>query len=125
MPACQHTSSLYDRAVQSRGRWARWGIGGYATLALACTAAWLLLGSQAAERNGLRRELFLVNGFVGQPFRQEVSAGITLGFLDDDERLPRERFGVRWRGWSAPSDRLRPFAAHRLFQDRPSMLGTR
>ena len=191
MPACQHPSPLYDRAVQSRGRWARWGIGGYATLALACTAAWLLLGSQAAERNGLRRELFLVNGFVGQPFRQEVSEGISLDFLHDDERLPRQRFGVRWRGywyvpddgpivihgegddwltvhvdgelvlrryppdqmhlatgtitlpagvhellieyeqeggayaldvrWSPPSDRMRPFATHRLFHEPPSM----
>ena len=155
------------------------------------TAAWLLLGSQAAERTGLRRELFLQNDFVGRPFREEVSESISLDFLDDDERLPRERFSVRWRGnwyvpddglivihgegddwlnvhidgelvlrryppdqmhlatrtvtlaagvhellieyeqeggayaldvrWSPPSDRIRSFAAHRLFQDPPSM----
>ena len=117
MPACQHASPLYDRTVQSLGHRARWGIGGYATLALACTAAWLLLGSQAAERNGLRRELFLVNGFVGQPFRQEVSDGISLDFLDDDERLPRQRFGVRWRGyWYVPDDG--PLVIHGEGDDR-------
>ena len=117
MPACQHASPLYDRTVQSLGHRARWGIGGYATLALACTVAWLLLGSQAAERNGLRRELFLVNGFVGQPFRQEVSDGISLDFLDDDDRLPRQRFGVRWRGyWYVPDDG--PLVIHGEGDDR-------
>ena len=162
-------------------------MGAYAATALASTAAWLLLGSQAAERTGLRRELVLANGFAGRPFRQEVSKGISLHFLDDDNRL-RERFSVRWRGywyvpdgglleihgagddwltlyvdgavvlrryppdqmhravgmvtleagvhdllieyqqeagayaldvrWSPTSDRIQPFSAHRLFQDR-------
>ena len=63
-------------------------MGAYAATALATTVAWLLLGSQAAQRTGLQRELFLTNGFVGQPFRQEVRAGI-----------------VRW---SPPSDRTQP-----------------
>ena len=77
----------------------------YAAAVLTCTAAWLLTGSQAAERTGLRRELFLTNGFVGQPFRQDVSENISLDFLDDDERLPRQRFGVRWYGyWYVPDD---------------------
>ena len=74
-------------------------MGAYAATALACTAAWLLFEAQASERTGLRRELYLSNGFVGKPFRPEVSAGISLDFLDDDERLPRERFSVRWRGY--------------------------
>ena len=89
--------------MQLRSRWAWWGIGGYTAAALTCTAAWLLLGLQAAERNGLQRELFLVNGFVGRPFRQDVSEDISLDFLQDDDRLPRQRFGVRWRGyWYVP-----------------------
>ena len=166
-------------------------MGAYAATALASTVAWLLLGSQAADRTGLQRELFLANGFAGRPFRQEVSEGISLDFLDDDQRLPRQRFGVRWRGywyvpdggpivihgegddrlnvhvdgelvlrryppgemhraagivalaagvhellieyeqeggayaldvrWSPPSDRMRPFATHRLFHEPPSM----
>ena len=73
----------------------------------ACTAAWLSLGSQAAERTGLRRELFRANGFAGRPFRQEVSEGISLDFLHDDARLPRRFFSARWRGyWYVPDDRL-------------------
>ena len=96
---------LYYRPVQRRNRWAHWATGAYVATALGITVTWLLLGSQAAQRTGLQRELFLTNGFVGQPFRQEVSAGISIGFLDDDERLPRERFGVRWRGyWYVPDD---------------------
>ena len=80
-------------------------MGAYAAAGLACTATWLLIGSQAAERTGLRRELFLTNGFVGQAFRHEVSEDISLDFLDDDERLPR--LGVRWRGyWYVPDDGL-------------------
>ena len=79
--------------------------------------AWLLLGSAAAERTGLRRDLFLTNGFVGQPFRQEVGEGISLDFLDDDQRLPRQRFGVRWHGyWYLADDG--PIAIHGEGDDR-------
>ncbi|MXZ71398.1 MAG: hypothetical protein F4Z04_07825 [Acidobacteria bacterium] len=85
-----------------RGRWLRWGLGAYGAVALACTAAWLIVGPQAAERTGLRRELFLGNGFAGQPFRDEVSENISLDFLAEDERL-RRYFSVRWRGyWYVP-----------------------
>ena len=42
---------------RKRGRWVLWGIGAYGAAALACTAAWLVIGPQAAERTGLRREL--------------------------------------------------------------------
>ena len=53
----------------------------------------------------LRRELYLSNQLCGAPFRQAVSQGISLDFLDDDGRLPRERFSVRWRGyWYVPDD---------------------
>ena len=176
---------------RKRGRWVLWGIGAYGAAALACTAAWLVIGPQAAERTGLRRELFLVNRFAGPPLRTEVSDGISLDFLDEDERFPRRHFSARWRGywyvpaggsiaihgagddwlslhidgelvlrryppdqmhwatevvtlaagahellveyeqeagahalnlaWSPPSDRMRPFAGHRLFQRPPSM----
>ena len=176
---------------RKRGRWVLWGIGAYGAAALACTAAWLVIGPQAAERTGLRRELFLVNRFAGAPLRTEVSDGISLDFLDEDERFPRRHFSARWRGywyvpdggsiaihgagddwlslhidgelvlrryppdqmhwatevvtlaagahellveyeqeagahalnlaWSPPSDRMRPFAGHRLFQRPPSM----
>ena len=176
---------------RKHGRWVRWGFGAYGAVALACTAAWLVIGPQAAERTGLQRELFLVNRFAGQPLRTEVSDGISLDFLDEDERFPRRHFIARWRGywyvpdggsiqihatgddwlnfyidgelvlrryppdemhraaeiveleagahellveygqeagayeldvgWSSPSDRLRRFAGHRLFQSPPSM----
>lgn len=161
------------------------------TVALAVTAAWLLLGSRADERTGLQRELFLATGFAGAPFRTEVSDNISLDFVDEDEHFPRRRFSARWRGywyvpdggpitlhgsgddwlnvhidgqpvltryppdemhrasevvaldagahellieyeqaggayaldlhWSLPSDRLRRFAGHRLFQQPPTM----
>lgn len=174
-----------------RGRWVLLAFGAYGAAALACTAAWLVIGPQAAERTGLRRELFLVNRFAAPPLRTEVSAGISLDFLDEDERFPRRNFSARWRGywyvpeggsiqihgvgddrlsvhidgelvlrryppdqmhriaetveleagahellieyeqeagayeldlrWSRLSDRLRPFAGHRLFQRLPSM----
>ena len=186
-----YNAPLYHRAVRPGIRRVRWGIGVYAVVALACTAAWLFLASQAAERTGLRRQLFLQNQFGGRPYSDEISAGISLDFLEEDERLPRRRFGVRWRGywyvpddgtieihgegddrlnvhvdgelvlrryppedmhratgqvtlaagvhellieyeqeggayaldvrWSPPSDRIRPFAPHRLFHERPSM----
>ena len=176
---------------RKRGRWVLWGIGAYGAAALACTAAWLVIGPQAAERTGLRRELFLVNRFAAPPLRTEVSDGISLDFLDEDERFPRRHFSARWRGywyvpdggsiaihgagddwlniyidgelvlrryppdqmhwatevvtlaagphemlveyeqeegvhalnlgWSTPSDRMRRFAAHRLFRRPPSM----
>ena len=64
--------------------------------ALSWPAAWLLLGSQAAEQTKLRREGFLQNDSVGRPFREELSESISLDFLHDDERLPREHFTVRW-----------------------------
>ena len=176
---------------RKRGRWVLWGIGAYGAAALACTAAWLVIGPEAAERTGLRRELFLVNRFAGPPLRTEVSDGISLDFLDEDERFPRRHFSARWRGywyvpdggsiaihgtgddwlnvhidgelvlrryppdqmhwatevvtlaagahellveyeqeegahalnlaWSPPSDRMQPFAGHRLFRRPPSM----
>ena len=176
---------------RKRGRWVLWGIGAYGVAVLACTAAWLVIGPQAAERTGLRRELFLVNRFAGPPLRTEVSDGISLAFLNEDERFPRSNFSARWRGywylpeggsiairgagddwlniyidgelvlrryppdqmhwatevvtlaagphemlveyeqeegvhalnlgWSTPSDRMRRFAAHRLFRRPPSM----
>ena len=169
----------------------RWGTYCYLAAVLACTAAWLLIGSQANERTGLRREFFLTNGFLAPPFSQEVSEDISLDFLDDDQRLPERNFAVRWSGywyvpddgsivihgegddrlnvyvdgdlvlrrhpqegmhrppgivtlsagvhellieyeqeggaygldvqWSSPSGRPRPFAAHRLFHEPPSM----
>ena len=176
---------------RKRGRWVLWGIGAYGAAALVCTAAWLVIGPQAAEQTGLRRELFLVNRFAGPPLRTAVSDGISLDFLDEDERFPQRHFSARWRGywyvpdggsiaihgtgddwlsvhidgelvlrryppdqmhwatevvtlaagahellieyeqeagayaldvrWSPPSDRMRPFADHRLFRRPPSM----
>ncbi|MXY23729.1 MAG: hypothetical protein F4Y45_04300 [Acidobacteria bacterium] len=88
--------------ARRRSLWFRWSIGAYGTIALACTTAWLVIGPQAAERTGLRRELFLGNGFEGAPFRDEVSENISLDFLAEDERL-RRYFSVRWRGyWYVP-----------------------
>ena len=62
--------------VKNRGGWIRWGIGAYGVATLACTAAWLVIGPQAVERTGLRRELFLANDFAGRPFRDEVSENV-------------------------------------------------
>ena len=91
--------------VLRTGRWIRWGTYCYAAAVLSSTAAWLLIGSQANERTGLRRELFLTNGFAAPPFSQEVSEGISLDFLDDDPRLPTRHFAVRWSGyWYVPDD---------------------
>ena len=184
----QLRAACHDR---KRGRWVLWGIVAYGGVALACMAAWLVVGPQAAERTGLQRQLFLVNRFAGPPLRTEVSDGISLDFLEEDERFPRRNFSARWRGywyvpdggsiqihgvgddslsvhidgelvlrryppdqmhrlaetveleagahallieyeqeegayeldlrWSRPSDRLRPFAEHRLFQRPPSL----
>ena len=72
----------------NRAGWIRWGIGAYVAATVACTAGWLVIGPQAAERTGLRRELFLANDFAGRPFRDEVSQGDSLDFLDNDERFP-------------------------------------
>ena len=85
-------------------------------VALACTAAWLVLGPQAAERTGLQRELFLANRFAGPPLRSEVSDGISLDFLDEDTRFPRQRFSVRWHGyWYVPEGG--PIAIHGVGDD--------
>ena len=73
--------------MRTHYRWVRWGTGVYVAVALACTAAWLVLGPQAAERTGLQRELFLANRFAGPPLRSEVSDGISLDFLDEDTRF--------------------------------------
>ena len=108
---------MYHRAVRLRYRRLRSAAGAYAAVALACAVAWLVLGSQAAERTGLQRELFLVNGFAGAPFRTEVSDGISLDFLDEDERFPRRRFSARWRGyWYVPDGG--PIAIHGEGDDR-------
>ena len=95
-------------------------MGVYVVAALTCTAAWLVLGSLAAERTGLQRELFLVNGFAGVPLRTEVSRGISLDFLDEDTRFPRRRFSARWRGyWYVPDGG--PIAIHGEGDDRLSV----
>ena len=86
-------------------------MGAYAAVALACTAGWLVFGPQAVERTGLRQELFLATRFAGTPLRTEVSQGISLDFLDKDERFPRQHFSARWCGyWYVPDGG--PIAIH-------------
>ena len=87
------------RLAGSRRWWAA-----YLTVALACTAAWLALDRRLAEQTGLRRQVWIANDFQGVPFRSDVSSGADLAFLDEDPRLPREFFSVRWQGyWYVPS----------------------
>ena len=85
----------------------RWWVGAYLTVALACTAAWLLLDHRLAEETGLRRQVWLTSDFAGAPFINDFSHGATLDFLDEDLRLPRCFFSARWQGyWYVPSSQF-------------------
>ena len=62
-----------------------------------------LFSPGAADRTGVRRQVFPDVGFNGTPLLDDVGATITLDFLNDDPDLPRPFFSARWTGyWYAP-----------------------
>ena len=77
----------------------------YLAVTLVCTTGWLILSQRLAEQTGLCRQVWLVNDFQGTPVINDVAREPTLDFLDDDRRLPRRFFSVRWSGfWYLPDD---------------------
>jgi len=57
----------------------------------------------AADRTGVRRQVFPDVGFNGTPLVDDVGATITLDFLNDDPDLPRRFFSARWTSyWYLP-----------------------
>ena len=70
-------------------------------VATALTALLLVLG--AADRTGVRRQVFPDVGFNGTPLLDDVATTIALDFLNDDPDLPRRFFSARWTGyWYVP-----------------------
>ena len=72
-------------------------------VAAGLTALLFFLSPGAADRTGVRRQVFPVVGFNGTPLLDDVGTTITLDFLNDDPDLPRRFFSARWTGyWYAP-----------------------
>ena len=72
-------------------------------VAAGLTALLFVLSPAAADRTGVRRQVFPDVGFNGRPLLDDVGTTITLDFLNDDPHLPRRFFSVRWAGyWYAP-----------------------
>ncbi len=77
--------------------------GGTIVAAAALSALLFVLSPGAADRTGVRRQVFPDVGFNGTPLLDDVGTTITLDFLNDDPDLPRRFFSVRWTGyWYAP-----------------------
>ena len=71
--------------------------------AAALTVLLFFLSSGAADRTGVRRQVFPDVGLNGTPLRDDVGAAVTLDFLNDDPDLPRRFFSARWTGfWYVP-----------------------
>ena len=67
------------------------------------TVLLFFLSSGAADRTGVRRQVFTGVGFNGAPLRDDIGDAITLDFLNDDPGLPRRFFSARWTGfWYVP-----------------------
>ena len=76
----------------------------YVAVVLSCTIIWLFLSAWMADQAGLRRQVWVANDFPGAPVTNDISPRVTLDFLDDDPRLPRQFFSARWRGyWYVPN----------------------
>ena len=77
--------------------------GGTIVAAAALSALLFILSPGAADRTGVRRQVFPDVGFNGTPLLDDVGTTIILDFLNDDPDLPRRFFSVRWTGyWYAP-----------------------
>ena len=71
--------------------------------ALGLTVLLFFLSSGAADRTGVRRQVFPDVGFNGAPLRDDIGDAINLDFLNDDPDLPRRFFSARWTGfWYVP-----------------------
>ncbi len=76
-----------------------------ATIAAAAGLSALLffLSPGAADRTGVRRQVFPDVGFNGAPLRDDIGDAISLDFLNDNPDLPRRFFSARWTGfWYVP-----------------------
>ena len=72
-------------------------------MAAGLTALLFFLSLGAADRTGVRRQVFPAVGFNGTPLLDDVGTTITLDFLNDDPDLPRRFFSARWTGyWYVP-----------------------
>ena len=61
------------------------------------------LSPGAADRTGVRRQVFPDVGLNGAPLRYDIGDAINLDFLNDDPELPRRFFSARWTGfWYVP-----------------------
>ncbi|HKY22374.1 MAG TPA: hypothetical protein VJM31_14260 [Vicinamibacterales bacterium] len=67
--------------------------------AAACFVSALALAARmVAPETGLRRSIYTQAGFAGTPIDERTSE-ISLEFLKTRPELPRQSFGVRWRGF--------------------------
>ena len=81
----------------------RWWIVGHVTTAGALTVLLLIISAGTHGRTGLNRRVYPNIGLTGAPILEDVSADLTLGFLDDYPELPRRHFSARWHGfWYVP-----------------------
>ena len=72
-------------------------------VAAGLTALLFVLSPGAADRTGVRRQVFPAVGFNGTPLLDDVGTTITLDFLNEDPDLPRRFFSARWTGyWYVP-----------------------
>ena len=77
--------------------------GGTIGVAAGLTALLFVLSPGAADRTGVRRQVFPAVGFNGTPLLDDVGTTIALDFLSDDRDLPRRFFSARWTGyWYVP-----------------------
>ena len=77
--------------------------GGSIGAAAALSALLFFLSPGAADRTGVRRQVFPDVGFNGAPLRDDIGDAINLDFLNDDPDLPRRFFSARWTGfWYVP-----------------------
>ena len=76
---------------------------GYVALTVALTVLLLVVLSGAAERTGLRVQVYSGPTWDGEPIVERIAPEVTLGFLDADRDLPRRLFSARWHGfWHVP-----------------------
>ena len=68
-------------------------------MAAGLTALLFVLSPGAADRTGVRRQVFPDVGFNGTPLLDDVGTTIALDFLNDDPDLPRRFFSARWTGY--------------------------
>lgn len=76
---------------------------GYALIAVTLSALLLVTGTRAAERTGMRLQVYSGPDFAGEPLVDRIARDVTLDFLEADPELPRRFFSARWRGfWYVP-----------------------